>query len=99
MSTVELTGRELAHRARAAVARGISYKFSGGKSCIARARRARAGLTFYPPWIQIADVAPSLARRDHRKSEFGLHQVIKLIELYALTKYLIQLYTAVLVDK
>jgi hypothetical protein len=33
-------------------------KFSRKKSCIACARRARAGLTVYPPWIQIADVAP-----------------------------------------
>ena len=32
-------------------------KFSGGgKLCIARARRARAGLTVHPPWIQIIDV-------------------------------------------
>jgi hypothetical protein len=26
-------------------------------SCIARARRAPAGLTVYPPWIQIAELA------------------------------------------
>jgi hypothetical protein len=32
-------------------------KFSKKISCIARARRGRAGLTVYPPWIQIRDVA------------------------------------------
>ncbi len=32
-------------------------KFSGGNPCIA----ARAGLTIYPPWIQIKDVARSIA--------------------------------------
>jgi hypothetical protein len=30
------------------------------KSCIARTRRASAGLTVYPPWIQIGDVARHL---------------------------------------
>jgi hypothetical protein len=40
MHTVELSDRKLAQ------------KFS----CIARARRARAGLTVYPPWIQTSDV-------------------------------------------
>jgi hypothetical protein len=52
----------------------------------ARPRRARAGLTVNPPWIQITDGAMSLARRDQRKSKFGLRQGIKLIELYALTE-------------
>jgi hypothetical protein len=66
-----LTGTKLAHQARAAVARGISY-FFGKKSCIARARRGRAGLTVYPPKIQIRDVSLSIARWDHRKSKLGL---------------------------
>ena len=32
------------------------------------------------------DIASPLARRDHRKSKFGLRHGIKLIELYAMTK-------------
>ena len=72
------------HRTGASRPRGGSAgfrKFSGEKSCIVRTWRARAGLTVYPPRIQIADVAASLARRDHRKSKFGLRHRIKLIEL------------------
>ena len=61
-------------------------KFSGKKSCIARARRGRARLTVYPPRIQIRDVAISIARRDHRKSKFGLRHAIKLTESYGVTK-------------
>jgi hypothetical protein len=57
-------------------------KFSKKISRIARAWRAHAGLTVYPPWIHIADFAIFLARRDHRKSKFGLRIYdIKLIEL------------------
>jgi hypothetical protein len=37
-----LTGTELAHQARAAVARGISLIFGKKNSCIARARRGAA---------------------------------------------------------
>jgi hypothetical protein len=33
-------------------------KFSKKKIHASRARRARTGLTVYPPWIQIRDVAP-----------------------------------------
>jgi hypothetical protein len=51
------------------------------KSCIPRARRPLAGLTVYPPQIQIRDVAIPLARRDHRKSKFGLRHAIKLNNL------------------
>ena len=47
-----------------------------------RARRGRAGLTVYPPRVQIRDVASSIARPDHRKSKFKLRHDIKLIELY-----------------
>ena len=36
---------------------------------------ARAGLTVYPPF---RDVASPLARRDHRKSKFGLRHTVKL---------------------
>jgi hypothetical protein len=32
------------------------------------------------------DVAAARARRDHRKSKFGLRHAIKLIELYGVTK-------------
>jgi hypothetical protein len=53
-------------------------KFSGKNSCIARARRGRAGWTVYPPRIQIADVAAPIARPDHRQSKFGLRHAIKL---------------------
>ena len=52
----------------------------------ARARRARAGLTVYPPWIQIADVAATSSQSCDRKSKFGLRHRIKLNELYAVTK-------------
>ena len=52
--------------------------FRGGNPYIACAGRASAGLTVYPPWIQIRDVAASLARRDHRKSKFGLRHDMKL---------------------
>ena len=76
-STVELTETKLAHLARAAVVRGISKIFEKN-SCIARPRRGRAGLTVYPPRIQITDVAMSIARPDHRKSKFGLRHAIKL---------------------
>ena len=51
--------------------------------CIARTRDARgalAGLTVYLP---IRDVASPLARRDHRKSKFGLRHGIKLNSLCA----------------
>jgi hypothetical protein len=58
-----LTGRELAHSARAALA-GFR-KFSKKKSCITRTRRAQAGLTVYPPWIQIADVATAALVLSH----------------------------------
>jgi len=45
-------------------------KFSGKKLCIA----ARAGSTVYPPWIQIADIARSIARwiRTSSRNKFGL---------------------------
>jgi hypothetical protein len=46
--------------------------FREKNSCIARARRGRPGLTVYPPRIQIRDVSLPIARRDHRKSKFGL---------------------------
>jgi hypothetical protein len=46
--TVELSGRKLAHGAPRG-ARARFRKISGGNLCIARARRARAGLTVYPP--------------------------------------------------
>ena len=51
-----------------------------------RARRARAGLTVYPPWIQIRDVVIASSRSCDRKSKFGLRHAIKLIELYCMTK-------------
>ena len=51
-------------------------KFSKKNSCFARAPRGRAGLTVYPPRIQIRDVAASIARPDHRKSKFGLRHAI-----------------------
>jgi hypothetical protein len=75
--TVELSGRKLAQSARAARARDF-VNFREKKSCNARTRRARAGLTVYPPWIQIRDVATYRSRRDHRKSKFGLRHDIKL---------------------
>jgi hypothetical protein len=59
-------------------ARAGFRKFSKTNSCIARARRGLAGLTVYPPRIQIRDVAPFRSRRDHRKSKFGLRHRIKL---------------------
>jgi hypothetical protein len=40
-------------------------KFSGGKLCMARSRRAHAGLTVYPSWIQIADVATAIIELSH----------------------------------
>jgi hypothetical protein len=56
-----LTGTKLgiapARRARAGF-RKISKKIS----CISRSRRARAGLTVYPPRIQIRDLAAQLAQ-------------------------------------
>ena len=60
--------------------------FRKNNLCIAHARCGRAGLTVYPPRIQIRDVAAPLARRDHRKSEFGLRHAIKLNQLYCVTK-------------
>ena len=69
---------ELAHVARAGACAGF-HKFSKKKFHASRARRAHVGLTVYPPWIQIRDVAPSRSRRDHRKSKFGLRHDIKLI--------------------
>ena len=82
-----LSDSKLAHSARAAPTRDFVI-FLGGNSCIARAPRAHVGLTVYSPWIQIPDVAIaiSIARRDHRKSKFGLRQAIELIELYVVTK-------------
>jgi hypothetical protein len=56
------------------------------KSCIARAGRARVGLTVYSPWIQIREVAASIARPNHRKSKFELRHAIKLNLLYWVTK-------------
>jgi hypothetical protein len=61
-------------------------KFSGKKSCIARPRRGRAGLTVYPPMIQIRDVAPASYQWCDRKSKFGLRHAIKLNMLYCITK-------------
>jgi hypothetical protein len=58
------------HRARAV--RAGFRKFSKKNSCIARARRARTGLTVYPPWIQIADVSVARTQSCDRKSKFGL---------------------------
>jgi hypothetical protein len=63
--------------------------FRGKISCIARARHARAGLTVYPPWIQIRDVAAPSSRSGScdRKSKFGLRHAIKLIDpVYCMTK-------------
>ena len=57
-------------------------KFSEKKLCITRARRAREGLTVYPPWIQIADVADASSQSCDRKSKFGLCHAIKLNYLY-----------------
>ena len=37
-------------------------------------------------WNKTPDVAPSIARLDHRKSKFGLRHVVKLTELYYMTK-------------
>jgi hypothetical protein len=48
------------------------HKFSKKISCIAHAWRGHAGLTVYPPRIQMGDVA------SHRKSKFGPRQGIKL---------------------
>ena len=61
-------------------------KFSKKNSCIARARRGHAGLTVYPPMIQIADVVIDSSQSCDRKSKFGLRHGIKLTELYAMTK-------------
>ena len=47
--TVYLLGKELAHHARAAKARGISLIFEKKFMHRARARRARTGLTVYLP--------------------------------------------------
>ena len=43
-----------------------------------RARRGRAGLTVYPPRIQIPDVAAASSQSCDRKSKFGLRHAIKL---------------------
>jgi hypothetical protein len=43
-----------------------------------RARRARAGLTVYPPWIKIIDVFDTSSQSCDRKSKFGLRHGIKL---------------------
>ena len=51
-----------------------------------RARRARAGLTVYPLWIQIIDVFAASSQSCDRKSKFGLRHGIKLSLLYAMTK-------------
>ena len=48
------------------------------KNYASRARRGRAGLTVYPPRIQIAEIAARIAGPDHRKSKFGLCHDIKL---------------------
>jgi hypothetical protein len=85
LSTVELTETELAHRANAATQAGFR-KFSKKISCIARSRRACAGLTVYPPRIQIADVEAASSQSCDRKSKFGLRHAIELIELYCMTK-------------
>jgi hypothetical protein len=81
-----LSGRELAHHARAAVARGISTQFEEKNPCIARARRARVGLTVFPHWIQIRDVAAAISQSCDRKSKFGLRHDITLSQLYVMTK-------------
>mgnify|MGYP005646991453 CR=1 FL=1 len=52
----------------------------------ARARRTHVGLTVYPPWIRIPDVAMPGSQSCDRKSKFGLRHAIKLIELYCMTK-------------
>ena len=47
------------------------------------ARPARPwGLTVYPPWIQIRDVAAAISQSCDRKSKFGLRHVVKLILAY-----------------
>ena len=51
-----------------------------------RARRARAGLTVYPPWIQIIDVFAASSQSCDRKSKFGLRHGINLGQLNAMTK-------------
>ena len=48
MYTVPMTGRKLMHGARGARAR-VSVNFRKFSPCMAPARRARAGLTVYPP--------------------------------------------------
>jgi hypothetical protein len=60
LATVDLTGRE------------VFVNFRRKKSCTARARCARVGLTVYPPWIQIPDVAAASSQSCDRKSKFGL---------------------------
>jgi hypothetical protein len=78
-NTVDLTGTEPAHSARAARARDFVNFLH---ACSSRGA-PRAGLPVYPP---LGDVAPSRSRRDHRKSKFDLRHAIKLIELYCMTK-------------
>ena len=83
-STVELSGRKLVHCARATCARDL-VNFRKTKSCIARAA-CLAGLTVYPTWIQIWDVAFARTQSCDRKSKFRLRQPIKLNLPYRLTK-------------
>jgi len=66
-----------ASRPRGSRARDF-INFRGGNPYIACAGRARAGLTVYPPWIQIRDVAATGSQSCDRKSKFGLRQGIKL---------------------
>ena len=51
-----------------------------------RARRARARLTVYPPWIQIIDVFAASSQSCDRKSKIGLRHAIKFDLLYCMTK-------------
>ena len=81
--TVDLTSTEPANSACAARARDLVIFLH---ACSLRGAR-RAGLTVYPP---LGDVAAPLARRDHRKSKFGLrtsscNKAHLIIELYCMT--------------
>jgi hypothetical protein len=69
--TVYLTGRELAHRARAAAARDFVFFLH---ACSPRGAR-RAGLTVYTP---LGDVAAASSQSCDRKSKIGLRHGIKL---------------------
>jgi hypothetical protein len=60
---------------------GATAVFRKFSFCMARTRRAGTGLTFYPPFREVVTAS---ARRDHRKSKFGLRYHIKLIELHSL---------------